>query len=221
VHDVRRLLRGRAIVRHRRLDVELDLDEIARVLGHVPAHGDDENDRIADVTHVADCQWWRHRERLSEHRVVRLAEAAVEVAPCEHAHDAGQRLSGRGVNAQDHGSSDVAADECAVKHPREDDVVDVAAMAGEEAPVLLALDRLPDEAGGDRAERLDHADIVRSLRLPNRPGRIDPSKCRCPLSGHRRDDRAERLNPAEAAPWQARKFNLLFFRARSRVAAGG
>ena len=61
--------------------VEVDLDQLAGVLGDVAALGDDQGDRVADVAHVADGERRRHQQLLAEHGVPGLAEAAVEVLP--------------------------------------------------------------------------------------------------------------------------------------------
>ena len=71
--------------------VEVELDELARILGDVAALGDHQGDRVTDVAHVADGERRRDLQLLAEHRVPRLAVGAVEVLPREHGDDTGRR----------------------------------------------------------------------------------------------------------------------------------
>ena len=99
VDDMLGVGRGGDEVDARVARVEVDLDELAGVLGDVAALGHDEGDRLADVAHVADRQRRRDLQLLAEHGVPGLAEAAVEVLPREHGDHAGQLPCRGGVEA--------------------------------------------------------------------------------------------------------------------------
>ena len=74
----------------------------------------------------------RREARRLEARRERLDDAD-EIAAREHRRDAGRAARRRGVDGGEHGVSDRAPDEDGVGEPGQDDVVEKAAPAGEEA----------------------------------------------------------------------------------------
>ena len=99
--------------------IDLDLDEVAGVLGDVARLGDDEGDRLAGEADVAVGQ---HAERPAAVAALevdpRLDDVAVEVGAGEHGDDAGQLAGRRDVERRDRAAGDVAADERDVQHAR-------------------------------------------------------------------------------------------------------
>ena len=72
--------------------------------------------------------------------------------------DSGQLLGRRGVDRGDVGVGDRAAGERQPQHPRQGDVVGVAALTGDELGVLLALEATTHPALGLRLGYLCHSD---------------------------------------------------------------
>ena len=95
MHEVLGVGRRRGEVDDRGLRVEVDLDQLAGVLGDVATRGDDERDRVADVAHVGR----RERRAATCSSSPSIAchaatEPAVEVGGGEHGDDAGQLPGG-------------------------------------------------------------------------------------------------------------------------------
>ena len=141
----------------------VDLDELGRVARKLAGLGDDGDDGLADVAHLADGE----REVLDvraghardlEERVGERRDLLARQRPV----DAVDRLGRRDVDPRDVRVGVRAAHEVEVAHPVPLDVVDEDALALQEALVLLALDALAapallrrlDLLGGDR--RLGH-----------------------------------------------------------------
>ena len=133
--------RGLGVHHHRQVLV-LDLDQVARVLGDVAVLGDHRRHRFADVAHPVDREAVLHHRRARELR--RRAGHLLRFRAGEHEVHAGERLRLRGVDTLDAGVRPVAAQDRCVRHARERDVVDVLAVAGQEARVLDALEVLAD-----------------------------------------------------------------------------
>ena len=148
-HQGRAVGDGVVQVRDGRQRVVVDLDELGRVLGLRLGLGDDHDDRIADVPHLA----------LRQGRVRRLDhDRAVLVLDLPAAGDAAQPVGGHVVAGQDgeHARRRERAAEASIDRiaawaygradehgpglPRQHDVVGVAPLAEEEAAVLLAGD---------------------------------------------------------------------------------
>ena len=125
--------------------LEVELDQLARVLGDVAALRDDHGDRVTDVADIADRQRGRDLELLTEHGVPRLAEAAVEVLPRQHGDDTRMLPRLGRVEVGDRRLGHLAAEERGVEHAGQRHVVDVLTVTGEQAAVLLAVHRLTDE----------------------------------------------------------------------------
>ena len=87
----------------------------------------------------------RREARRLEARRERLDDAD-EIAAREHRRNAGRAARRRGVDGGEHGVSDRAPHEDGVGEPGQDDVVEKAAPAGEEAGILDALDPRSGEA---------------------------------------------------------------------------
>ena len=147
---VERLLR----IHHRRQRVVVDVDELERVLRDVPALGDDVGDLLALEAHLVGGQdglgvvrQRRHpREVVTEQRRPR---DALEGLAGDDGNDARQRLGSRRVDRVDAGVREGAAQDGAVQHAGQVDVIDVVALAPHEALVLHALHRAePDGVAG-------------------------------------------------------------------------
>ena len=69
----------------RGLDLDVDLDELGRVLGDVAALGDDQHDRLADEPHVAVGERAQRRARHpQQHRRLHVAGVRIEIGRGEH-----------------------------------------------------------------------------------------------------------------------------------------
>ena len=147
----------------RRQRLPLDVDRLERVDGLLGRLGDDRGDpfprpldavgrersRRVDVVLDAGGPAGRpgHRQR-----VVR------DVRPDDDRHDAGHRLGRRDVDRADVGVRVRAAQDGQVGHPSHLDVVEIAALAGDEPWILDALDRGAENVGG-------HRGLLRRARL--------------------------------------------------------
>ena len=92
---------GTRVVNDRLGRIEVELDQLAGVLGDITALGDHDGDRFTDVAHIADGQRRWNLQLLAEHGVPRLAIASVEVLPREHGVDARKLEGGRRIEARD------------------------------------------------------------------------------------------------------------------------
>ena len=133
--------RGLGVDHHRQVLV-LDLDQVARVLGDVAVLGDHRRHRFADVAHPIDRHAVLHHRRARELR--RRAGHLLRFRAGEDEVHARERLRLRGVDALDAGVRPVAAQHRGVRHAGEHDVVDVLAVAGQQARVLDPLEVLAD-----------------------------------------------------------------------------
>ena len=120
-----------------RLDV--DLDELGGVDRGAAALGHDDRDRLALEAHEVARQR-RAQHVVGRHRP-RREGPEVEVGAGEHAHDAGGRRRGLGVDAQDAPVGDLGAHEVRVERARGVDVVGVGARSLDERRVLAAAHR--------------------------------------------------------------------------------
>ncbi len=174
-------------VDHRRQRLVVDLDELRRVARELPRLGDDGDDRLADVAHLADRErvvldvGARHardlEERLGEGRDLLAGQRPV---------DAVERLGRRDVDARDVRVRVRAAHEVEIAHPVPLDVVDEDALALQEALVLLARDALAaptllhlDGCGSERRLARSIAGSVEPthLRPTSRPRRCSSTRC--------------------------------------------
>ena len=144
-HDLvlQRLLR----VDQHRQRVVLDLDQLGRVARELASRRADRRDRLAHVAHAPD----RQRvvldvpARLDGHLEERVRVDRDLVAG-DRPVDAFELERLRDVDRDDLRVRVGRADEVDVAHPVPAHVVEEGALALDEAPVLLAWDRLPDEA---------------------------------------------------------------------------
>ena len=145
MHEGRTFLTRLERIEHRRQDLVLDLDQIAGVFGDVAILGYDSRDALAIMAHLLDrnhvvLNTGVHRERRQ--RVCML----LDVLARQDAHDAGESLGLRGVDALDASVRVRAALDRCVQHVRQRDVIDIAALATQEARVLNTIDALPNPA---------------------------------------------------------------------------
>jgi hypothetical protein len=137
---------GALRVGHRGQRLVLDLDELERVLGQVPAVRHDHRDALADVPHLVRGQAapgvpGRVGAEVG-HRVAQLGG----LGPGDHRVHAGGRLRLGRLDPRDPGVRVRATQHGGVQGARRDPVGDVAAAAEQELPVLDAADRLADPA---------------------------------------------------------------------------
>ena len=139
---------GRAVgdrrldVRHRRERLVVDVDQLGGVLRGRAALGDDHRHPVAGEPRLVG----RERQVLDHRDVVGHGPEARqpagpcvgEVGPRERCHDSGRLARGRDVDVLQDGVRIGAAHDVGVHHPGRGEVVDVAALAVEQARVLLA-----------------------------------------------------------------------------------
>ena len=141
-----------ARVDDRRQRVVLDVDQRERVVGRVLVGRDHERDLLAlEANLVAGEDGLRV---VGDRRHPGQAER-LEVLGRDDRGDVGMRQSGGGVDREDARVRVRAAQHGAVHHAREPDVVEVVALAADEARILLALQAPePDGALGGRARKV-------------------------------------------------------------------
>ena len=144
--------RRRGIVQRRQLLV-LDLDQLDRIGRDVAVVGDHEDDLLVLEQHLAVGEHHLHVARERRH-VVQVQ--GLQVLGGEHRAHARQRLGLRDVDRLDARVAVLAAHEVAEQHARQLQVVDVVALALDEADVLLALARAADAAQRRLALFLGH-----------------------------------------------------------------
>ena len=152
--------------------VVVDLDQRGGVLGEVAALGHDQRDRLPDVAHhvVRDGRVGRAVEAGDGLGEVEVLGDGAHLGAGEHAHHALDLAGCLGVDARDPRVRHGAAQEVAVEHAARLHVVDVTASAGEDGPVLLAVDPGPDEPR-DRAAC--HQESFPAARAASAPSMID------------------------------------------------
>ena len=129
--------------------IDLEGDEVGRVLGHVGIVGKDGGDRLADVSHLP----------ARQHRLaVGLERGNSSLAKVDRRHvrnvgrrpdrdHAGQSARSRRVHRNDLAVGVVCANDPHVQLVREGNVAGEAAAASDQRRVLQPLDRLPDPSG--------------------------------------------------------------------------
>ena len=138
VADQRRVgIKRLAGVDDRRQRLVLDVDQRQRVARDVLVGGDHERDLLALE---ADLVAGQHGLGVVGDRRHPGQPERLEVLGGDHRRDAGERERGRGVDRDDPGVGVGAAQDRAVDHPGQADVVQVGALAADEAGVLLALE---------------------------------------------------------------------------------
>ena len=182
---------------HRRVGVEravrvvddrqrlvLDVDQLERVARGVVVVGDDERDLLALE---ADLVGGEHGLRVGRQRRHPREPLRLEVLAGDHRADLRVLQRGGGVDRDDPRVRERAAQRGAVQHARQLDVVDVVALAADEARVLLALH--PAEAdralvgdghqaltscGCSAAQRTDGDDVLVARAAADLAGDRDP-----------------------------------------------
>ena len=114
----------------------LDLDQLGRVGRHIAVLRDDEGDFLVLVQHLLLGQHRRHVAGQGRHVV--QAER-LQVGGRQHGQHARQRLRLRGIDLLDPRMAVGRAREVAIDHARQFQVVDIVALALDEADVLDAL----------------------------------------------------------------------------------
>ena len=144
-------------VDHRREELVVDGDQLEGVAGGVAVLGHHEGHLLALE---ADLVGGQHRLHVARHRRHPGQVEGLQRGAGDHRLDLGVGLGGRRVDRHDAGVGVGAAQDGAVEHAGQGDVVEVAALAPQEAGVLLAQhpaesDRVPRRAQGDgRGPRL-------------------------------------------------------------------
>ncbi len=127
----------------------VDVDQVAGVLGLIARVRHDGDDRLPDMANrLFRQQVSRARHQLGaalEARHVRLC-VRREVGPREDAEHTRRGPRPQDVNRADTRVRECAAQERAVHHPAQLDVVEELTLAAQEAGVLVAQDPRPDEA---------------------------------------------------------------------------
>ena len=145
-------LQRRARVAHDRQRLVLDIDQLQRVLGEIAALRRDRRDRLADEAHLL------RREAvhapLLRHRRRRLAPAH-RVLACHDRDDARRALGRARVERCDLRVRERAAQDRAVQHARERQVIDELRPSCHELPVLDARHGLADVARRARRQPFD------------------------------------------------------------------
>ena len=126
----------------RRERLVLDPDEIERVERRVLADGGDRRDRIADVAHAVLA------ERVLVLRDGQDAEGDGQVLSRRHHDDAGRGERRRDVDREDPRVRDLRAQELAVQHPRQHQVVGELRLPGDLRRAIDLRERTADDAGG-------------------------------------------------------------------------
>ena len=132
-------------VDQRRQRLVLDLDQVDRVGGDVAVVGDDERHLLVGEQDLLVRQ---HRLHVAGQRRHVVQVQGLQVVGGEDGVHARQRLGLADVDALDPGVAVGAADEVAMQHPRQADIVDIVALALDQAGVLLALSGAADAAQG-------------------------------------------------------------------------
>src|SRR5207245_4927581 len=128
--------------RHHRLEgLVFHLDDITRIFGHVAALSHDERHRVAHQAHAIGGQ--RMERRVTHPRLVfdaHRTDEPLHVLANEDRHHARHGARRADVDAHDARVRVRAAQKCRVEHAWQTDVVDVVAVASEDALILYTLD---------------------------------------------------------------------------------
>jgi hypothetical protein len=132
-------------IRRCRQRLEIDGHQRSRILGEIAAVGNDDCDRLADEAGFVPGEAIRHEDlfdRRARHqkRHCLPLHGFRQVSVGEHRVHAGQSQRRALVDATDRGVRVGAAQHHGMEHAREVDIVDIAAAAGEQVRVFLALD---------------------------------------------------------------------------------
>jgi hypothetical protein len=117
--------------------VDVDLDQRGRIFGDRPGVGDDDRDRFAHQTDgVARQRAVGRREQTVTARRHHVVGDVAQIGIGQHEVHTGHMARGRDVDGGDPPVGDRAANERGVEHPRHGQVIDVAALPGEDPRIL-------------------------------------------------------------------------------------
>src|SRR6266513_3079027 len=116
-------------------------DQVRRFFRHVRVGGEDHRDRLADV---ADFVHSEHRLVVERRAVIRIGHNFLQIGRGHHAMHAAHGLGSAHVEALDPAVRDAAAENPAVQHAGQAQVMDILSPPGNLQPGLEARQRAPD-----------------------------------------------------------------------------
>ena len=140
-------LAGLVAIGHRRQRLDVDLDRLQRILGQSWGIGDDDSERLTNISHLAVCN---HRLLVTpdfRRRIVtqRNGRHLADVGRGNDRMDARARQRRCGIDRADATMRDRAAQDRRMKHPFTMQIVDILPASGEKAKILQPLDRTANE----------------------------------------------------------------------------
>ena len=150
-------LAGRIACRqHDRQRLDLDLDQLGRVLGQIRILREHGGHRIPDIAHAAARQrrLAKRLERLGGFVGTEIDRREIrDVGIGPHRHHAGQRARRRGVDRDDAAMGVGGAHHAHMQLMRKVDVAGIAALAGDQRQILEPGDRMAEHAARARRRR--------------------------------------------------------------------
>ena len=126
---------------HRRKLFVFGGDEVHRLLRHMRIGGEHHRDRLADVAHLVHGE---HRLVVERRAVERIRQDRLYLGCRDDAVHTGERFRGTGVDVLDAAVRDARAENLAVEHARQPQVMDVLGPARDLEPRLEARYRAAD-----------------------------------------------------------------------------
>ena len=151
-------------IEHRRQRLEIELDQLRRVLGGIAAVRHDDRNRLADVADLVMGQQrllridelvLHQRRPFARQRQLRVRhrrQLADKLRPGQHKENAGRRSGARHVDRLDARMRVRAPHEHRMQHVRQFEIGNVLAAAGQEPPVLA-----PRHGAADEGSLVVHA----------------------------------------------------------------
>ena len=152
------------LVVHRRQLLVFGGDEMHGLLRHVRIGGEHHRDRLADMAHLVDCE---HRLIVERRAVVRLRHHRLHFCARDDAMHAGNSARGAHIDALDASVRHRRAEDLAVEHARQPQVVDVLGAAGDLEPGLEARHRAADLVRLSGVRRALHGSLSSGTRRPS------------------------------------------------------
>ena len=146
-------------IEHRRQRLEIELDQLRRVLGGIAVRRDDDRDRLADVADLVMGQQRLLRidelvlhqrrpfARQRELRVGHRRQHARELGPGQHKGNAGRRGGARHIDRLDARMGLRTSDQHRMQHVRQFEIGNVLAAAGQKPAILAPRHGAADEGG--------------------------------------------------------------------------
>ena len=146
-------------IEHRRQRLEIELDQLRRVLGGIAALRHDDRNRLADVADLVMGQQrllridelvLHQRRPFARQRQLRIRhrrQLADKLRPGQHMENAGRRRGARHVDRLDARMRVRAPHQHRMQHVRQFEIGNVLAAAGQEPPVLAPRHGAADEGG--------------------------------------------------------------------------